>query len=150
MCRRRTAPGSSGRDHRKPRITASPPPRPGTADASSSVPPRGSCSVSKMRANPSRQAVNSSTAAGRHFLPDVSAWFLSPRLHKELVNHGRRGIIKMADQCFPVFFQFGLVEQSCGDDLLANGINQRYEVRATVVSEHWRFDGYFDLDIFNA
>src|ERR1017187_5993246 len=77
------------------------------------------------------------------------ARFLSPALHEKLVDYRRSGIIKMASQCFSVFIQFGLFEQSLSDDRFANGVNERDEVRAAVIPQEWRFDGHFYLDILN-
>jgi len=49
-----------------------------------------------------------------------------------------------------VFIQFGLFEQSFDDDLVANGVNARNKVRAAIVPQLGRFDGYSYLDILNA
>ena len=56
----------------------------------------------------------------------------------------------MAQQCSSVLIQFGCVEQSAGDDLVANGIDQRDEMGAAVIAELGGGDGHFDLDNLNA
>jgi len=84
------------------------------------------------------------------FRPQVSARFPPPGLHEKLVNNDRRRIVKVAEKSLSVFIQFGFVQQSARDDLVANRIDQRDQMRAAVIAGLGDADSHFDLDILNA
>ena len=55
----------------------------------------------------------------------------------------------MAQQRFSVFIQLEFVQQSADDYLVANGIDHREQMRATVITQLGGGDSDLDLDILN-
>ncbi len=55
----------------------------------------------------------------------------------------------MAQQCFFVFVQFGFAQHSAGDNLVANGIDHRGQMRAIVIARLGSGDRRLDLNISN-
>src|SRR5260221_617703 len=53
----------------------------------------------------------------------------------------------MLRQGLPVLIQLCFIEHSVGDDLVANGVDEREEVRAAIVAKGRRFDRHLCLDI---
>lgn len=56
----------------------------------------------------------------------------------------------MLRQSLPMFIQLCFIEHFVGNYLVANGIDERQEMRATIVAKGWRFDRHFCLNVFYA
>src|SRR4026208_829194 len=78
------------------------------------------------------------------------ARFLSPALHQKLVDDSRCRIFEMLRQRLPVLGQLCIIEYAFGDNLVANGIDEREEMRAAIIAKWRRFDRHLCLDIPDA
>src|ERR1044071_1545141 len=73
---------------------------------------------------------------------------MPPALHQKLIDDGRSRVFKMLCQGLLVLTQLCFIEHFIGDDLVANGVDERREVRAAIVAQGRRFDRHFCLNIF--